>query len=413
MTRRVVITGLAAISPVGIGKEVFWQKLITGQSGITKITRFDVSEYPVQIAGEVKDFDPSLYMDKKETRRMDRFTQFAIAASQMAVADAGFNEENLPKNRTGVIIGSGIGGIETFEDSARVLQEKGPNRVSPFFVPMMIGNMAPGQVAINLGVTGPNATVVTACASGTTAIGDSFRRIQCGEADVIIAGGTEASITPLALAGFCALKALSTRNEEPQKASCPFDARRDGFVMGEGAGIVILESLESAQKRGAHIYAEVLGFGASADAHHITAPAPGGVGAAAAMRAAIASAGLKPEDIDYINAHGTSTDLNDKYETMAIKAVFGEHAKELAISSTKSMTGHLLGAAGGIETVATALAVENDLIPPTINYEVPDPECDLDYVPNVARKKTINYALSNSFGFGGQNASVLIGKYKA
>lgn len=413
MSKRVVITGLAAISPVGIGKEVFWQKLITGQSGITKITRFDVSDYPAQIAGEVKDFDPSLYMDKKETRRMDRFTQFAIAASQMAVADAGFNEENLPKNRTGVIIGSGIGGIETFEDSARVLHEKGPNRVSPFFVPMMIGNMAPGQVAINLGVTGPNATVVTACASGTTAIGDSFRRIQSGEADVIIAGGTEASITPLALAGFCALKALSTRNEEPQKASCPFDARRDGFVMGEGAGIVVLESLESAQKRGAHIYAEVLGFGATADAHHITAPAPGGVGAAAAMREAIASAGLKPEDIDYINAHGTSTDLNDKYETMAIKEVFKEHAKKLAISSTKSMTGHLLGAAGGIETVATALAVENDLIPPTINYKVPDPECDLDYVPNVARKKTINYALSNSFGFGGQNASVLIGKYKA
>jgi len=413
MTTRVVITGLAVISPVGIGKEVFWQKLTSGQSGITKITRFDVSEYPTQIAGEVKDFDPSLYMDKKETRRMDRFTQFAIAASQMAVADAGFNDDNLPKNRTGVIIGSGIGGIETFEDSARVLHEKGPNRVSPFFVPMMIGNMAPGQVAINLGVTGPNATVVTACASGTTAIGDSFRRIKCGEADVIITGGTEASITPLALAGFCALKALSTRNEEPEKASCPFDARRDGFVMGEGAGIVILESLESAQKRGAHIYAEVLGFGATADAHHITAPAPGGVGAAAAMREAIASAGLKPEDIDYINAHGTSTDLNDKYETMAIKAVFGEHAEKLAISSTKSMTGHLLGAAGGIETVATALAVENDLIPPTINYEVPDPECDLDYVPNVARKKIINYALSNSFGFGGQNASVLIGKYKA
>lgn len=413
MSSRVVITGLAVISPVGIGKEVFWQKIIAGESGIAEITRFNVDEYPTKIAGEVKDFDPSLYMDRKETRRMDRFTQFAIAASQMAVADAGFNKDTLPKERTGVIIGSGIGGIETFEDSARALHEKGPNRVSPFFVPMMIGNMAPGQVAINLGVTGPNVAIVTACASGTTAIGDSFRRIQCGEADVIITGGTEASITPLALAGFCSMKALSTRNEEPQKASCPFDARRDGFVMGEGAGIIILESLEHAQKRGAHIYAEVLGFGATADAHHITAPAPGGVGAAAAMREAIKSAGLKPEDIDYINAHGTSTDLNDKYETMALKAVFGEHAKKLAISSIKSMTGHLLGAAGGIEAIATALTVMNDLIPPTINYEVPDPECDLDYVPNVARKKEVRYALSNSFGFGGQNASVLIAKYKA
>jgi 3-oxoacyl-[acyl-carrier-protein] synthase II len=278
---------------------------------------------------------------------------------------------------------------------------------------MMIGNMAPGQVAISLGLNGPNATIVTACASGTTAIGDAFRRIKYNEADVIITGGIEASITPLALAGFCAMKALSTRNDEPQKASCPFDARRDGFVMGEGAGILILESLESAEKRGARIYAEVLGFGATADAHHMTAPAPGGIGAAAAMREAIATAGLKPEDIDYINAHGTSTELNDKYETMAVKNVFGDYAYKLAISSTKSMTGHLLGAAGGLEMIVTALAIQNSIIPPTINYEELDPECDLDYVPNKARERTVQYAMSNSFGFGGQNASVLIGKYGA
>ncbi|MDX9873022.1 MAG: beta-ketoacyl-ACP synthase II, partial [Clostridia bacterium] len=348
---------------------------------------------------------------KKEVRRMDRFTQFAVAGSIMALQDAGFTEENLPKDRTGVILGSGIGGIETLEESARVLHEKGPGRVSPFFVPMMIGNMAPGQVAISLGVTGPNVAVVTACASGTTAVGDAFRRIKYGEADVLITGGTEASITPLALAGFCSMRALSTRNDEPTKASSPFDAKRDGFVMGEGAGILVLESLDSALERGARIYAEVLGFGATADAHHITAPAPGGTGAAAAMREAVASAGLKPADIDYINAHGTSTDLNDKYETMAIKAVFGEHAYKLAVSSTKSMTGHLLGAAGGVELAATVLTMQNGLIPPTINYADKDPECDLDYVPNTARKQAVQYALSNSFGFGGQNASVLVGKY--
>lgn len=412
MSKRVVITGLAAISPVGIGVDKFWDSLINGRTGIGPLTRFPTDQYPTKIAGEVKDFDPSLYMDKKEAKRMDRFTQFAVAGAKMAALDAKLDLDQLEKDRVGVVLGSGIGGIETMEESCRVLTEKGPGRVSPFFVPMMIGNMAAGQVAIALGVTGPNITVVTACASGTNAIGDAFKLIQRGAAEVVISGGTEASITPLALAGFCAMRALSTNNEEPEKASRPFDAQRDGFVMGEGAGIVILESLEHAQKRGARIYAEVLGYGATADAHHITAPAPGGVGAARSMQEAINDAGLKPEDIDYINAHGTSTDMNDKYETMAIKAVFGEYASKVAISSTKSMTGHLLGAAGGIEVVAMTLAVVNDLVPPTINLEHPDPECDLDYVPNQARKMQVDYALSNSLGFGGHNATILIGKYK-
>jgi 3-oxoacyl-[acyl-carrier-protein] synthase II len=413
MTRRVVITGLAAISPLGTGVEKFWQGLLEGKSGIDLVTRFDVTEFPTKIAGEVKDFDPGLYMDKKEAKRMDRFTQFAVAGAKVALEDAKMDMEGLDKEKVGVILGSGIGGMETLEEQARILREKGPGRVSPFFVPMMIGNMAAGQVAIALGVTGPNITVVTACASATNAIGDAFKLIQRGGAEVVITGGTEASITPLAFAGFCSMKAMSTHNDEPQKASRPFDANRDGFVMGEGSGILILESLEHAQKRGARIYAEVLGYGTTADAHHITAPAPGGAGAAKAMAEAIRDAGIKPEDIDYINAHGTSTDLNDKYETMAIKQVFGEHAYKLAISSTKSMTGHLLGAAGGIEMVATALAVHNDIVPPTINYETPDPECDLDYVPNQARKMTVDYALSNSLGFGGHNATVVIGKFKA
>lgn len=412
MGKRIVITGLAAISPVGTGIDKFWDSLVNGRSGIGQVTRFPVDQYPTKIAGEVKDFDPALYIDKKEAKRMDRFTQYAVAGAKMAAEDAGMDPLRLAKDRVGVILGSGIGGIETMEESCRVLFEKGPGRISPFFVPMMISNMAAGQAAIALGVTGPNITVVTACASGTNAIGDAFKLIQRGAAEVVITGGTEASVTPLALAGFCSMKALSTNNEEPEKASRPFDAKRDGFVMGEGAGILVLEDLEHAQKRGARIYAEVLGYGATADAYHITAPAPDGKGAAGAMREAINDAGLKPEDVDYINAHGTSTDLNDKYETMAIKAVFGEHAPKLAISSTKSMTGHLLGAAGGIELVATALTVVNDLVPPTINLEHPDPECDLDFVPNKARRMQVDYALSNSFGFGGHNATLLIGKYK-
>lgn len=413
MSKRVVITGMAVISPVGNGLEIFWDSLLKGKSGIGSITRFDAAPFPTRFAGEVKEFDPSLYMDKKEAKRMDRFTQFAVAGAKMAIQDAGIDLEKLQKDRVGVVLGSGIGGMETLEDTARILHEKGPGRVSPFFVPMMIGNMAAGQVAITLGVTGPNITVVTACASATNAIGESYKMIERGATEVVITGGTEASITPLALAGFCSMKALSTNNDHPEKASRPFDAARDGFVMGEGAGIVILESLEHAQKRGARVYAEMLGYGSSSDAYHITAPAPGGLGMAQAMREALGDAGLKPEDIDYINAHGTSTDFNDKYETMAIKIVLGEHAKNVAISSTKSMTGHLLGATGGVELVATALAIKHDWVPPTINYENPDPECDLDYVPNKARQKVIRHAMSNSFGFGGQNATVLIGKYKA
>lgn len=412
MKNRVVITGLAAISPVGTGVEKFWQALISGQSGIGPITRFPCENFPVRIAGEVKDFEPTQYLDKKEARRMARFTQFAAAAALMAVEDAQLELEQVDKNKVGVILGSGIGGIDLMEETTLVLHEKGPNRVSPFFVPMMIGNMASGQVAISLGAKGPNTTVVTACASGTHAIGDAFRLIQRGDADIVISGGSEAAVTPLALAGFSSMKALSTNNEEPTKASRPFDAKRNGFVMGEGCGIVVLESLESAQKRGAKIYAEMLGYGATADAHHITAPAPGGEGAARAMALAIQDAGIKPEKLDYINAHGTSTEMNDKYETMAIKSVMGPNPTKLAISSTKSMTGHLLGAAGGIEAVATALAIANDLVPPTINLENPDPECDLDYVPNKARQMTVNYALSNSLGFGGHNASILLGKFK-
>lgn len=412
MSKRVVITGMAAISPVGTGLTQFWDALINGQSGIGPITRFPCDNFPTKIAGEVKDFEPTQYIDKKETRRMARFTQFAVSAAKMAVEDAALDFEQVDKERVGVILGSGIGGIDLMEETTLVLHEKGPNRVSPFFVPMMIGNMAAGQIGISLGVTGPNFTVVTACASGTNAIGDAFKLIQRGGADIVISGGTEAAITPLAIAGFCSMKALSTRNSEPTKASRPFDADRDGFVMGEGCGIVILESLEHAQKRGARIYAEILGYGATGDAHHITAPAPGGVGAAKAMQIAIEDAGLTVEDINYINAHGTSTEINDKYETMAIKSVFGQHAAKLAISSIKSMTGHLLGAAGGIEAIATALAITNDIVPPTINLENPAPECDLDYVPNQARKMTVNYAISNSLGFGGHNASILLGKYQ-
>ncbi len=413
MKNRVVITGLSAITPLGTGVEKYWQGLLEGKSGIDTIKSFDVSNFATQIAGEVKDFDAKDYLDRKEARRMDRFTQFAVAGSTMAVEDAGLKLDTIDKTRMGVVLGTGVGGMDTLEDTARLLHEKGPNRVSPFFVPMMIANMAAGQAAIALGAQGPNTTVVTACASATNAIGDAFKVIQRGDADIMVTGGTEAAIVPLALAGFCSMRALSTRNDDPQKASRPFDKERDGFVMGEGAGLLVLENLEHALKRGAKIYAEVLGHGATADAHHITAPAPGGVGAARAIRDAINDAGLRPEDIDYINAHGTSTELNDKYETMAIKEVFADHAKKLAISSTKSMTGHLLGAAGGIEMVAAALSVQNDIVPPTINYENPDPECDLDYVPNKAKNMTVRYAMSNSFGFGGQNATVLIGKYEA
>lgn len=412
MKKRVVVTGIGAITPIGIGKEEYWQSLLAGKSGIDRITRFDASNYPTQIAGEVKNFDPALYMDKKEAKRMDRFTQFAIAATKMAFDDAAINLETEDHSRIGTLIGTGIGGMDTLHDQYGVLFEKGPGRISPFFVPMMIANMAAGQTSIAFGLQGPCACVVTACATGTNAIGDAFKIIQRGDADVMVAGGTEAAVSPAATAGFSAMKAMSTRNDEPQKASRPFDKDRDGFVMGEGAGIVVLESLEHALARGAKIYAEVVGYGFNADAYHMTAPAPEGAQAAACMAMALKDAGMEPSEIDYINAHGTSTPLNDKNETLAVKALFKEHAHTVSISSTKSMTGHLLGAAGAIELIAIALATYTDQIPPTINYETPDPELDLDYTPNQAKAKTVRAALSNSFGFGGHNATILVKKFK-
>lgn len=412
MKHRVVITGIGAITPIGIGKENFWNALIEGKSGIDNITRFDASEYTTQIAGEVRNFDPTEYIDKKESKRMDRSTQFAVAATKMAFSDSKIDLESEDKDRIGVIIGTGIGGIETLHSQYINLFEKGPNRVSPFFIPMMIGNMAAGQTSIVFGLKGPSSCVVTACATGTNAIGDAFRIIQYGEADVMVAGGTEACISPAAVAGFCSMKAMSVNhNDNPAVASRPFEKDRSGFIMGEGAGIVILESLDRALARGAHIYAEVIGYGSNSDAYHITAPAPGGMQAAKCMKRALDDAGISPEEIDYINAHGTSTPMNDKNETMAIKDLFGDHAYKLAVSSIKSMTGHLLGAAGGVECIATALTIENSEIPPTINYEHPDPELDLDYVPNKSRKGEITAALSNSFGFGGHNASILLRKF--
>lgn len=412
MKKRVVVTGMGAITPVGIGKDAYWQALIAGKSGIGPITRFDASEYSTQIAGEVNDFDPSLYIDKKEAKRMDRFTQFAVAASKMALEDSAIDLEKTDRTRVGTMIGAGIGGMDTLNDQFRTLFDKGPNRISPFFVPMMIGNMAAGQTSISFGLQGPCSCIVTACASGTNAIGDAFKIIERGDADVMLAGGTEAAISPIAMAGFCSMKAMSTRNDEPLKASRPFDKDRDGFVMGEGSGILVLESLEHALARGAKIYAEISGYGTNADAYHITAVAPGGVQAARCMEMAINDAGIAPQDVDYINAHGTSTGLNDKNETLAIKSLFGDHAMKLAVSSTKSMTGHLLGAAGGIEAIASVLAITESMVPPTINYETPDEEMDLDYVPNTARQREVNVALSNSFGFGGHNATVLFRKYQ-
>ena len=412
MKKRVVITGIGAITPVGNTAEAFWQALLAGQSGIGMITRFDASVFDAKIAGEVKGFEPTEFIDKKEARRMDRFTQFAIAASKMALEDSGMELEKEDRSRIGVFVGSGIGGMDTLHDQYKNLFEKGPNRVSPFFIPMMIANMAAGQVSIAFGLQGPSSCVVTACATGTNCIGDAMKVIQRGDADVMVAGGTEAAISPAGMAGFCSMKALSTRNESPEQASRPFEKDRDGFVMGEGSGIVILESLEHALARGAKIYAELAGYGTNADAYHVTAPAPEGAQAARCMELAIKDAGLTVADVDYINAHGTSTPLNEKNETLGIKALFGDHAKNIAVSSIKSMTGHLLGAAGGIECVATALTVANDMMPPTINYDTPDPELDLDYVPNQARAKVVRVALSNSFGFGGHNATLLIKKFE-
>jgi 3-oxoacyl-[acyl-carrier-protein] synthase II len=411
MRNRVVVTGVGAVTPLGNNVKAFWEGLLTGKSGVGLITAFDTTEFPVKIAAEVKDFNPEEYIDKKEVKRTDRFVQFAIAAAKMAVEDAKLDITEENAENVGVYIGSGIGGIATWEEQHRILMEKGPRRVSPFFVPMMIANMASGQVSIALGAKGPNSAAVTACASATHSIGDAFKIIERGIADVMITGGAEAGIRPIALAGFSNAKALSTRNDEPQKASRPFDKDRDGFVMGEGAGVLVLESLEHAKKRGATILAEIIGYGMSADAYHVTQPAPGGEGAARAMIAALKDAEVKPEEVDYINAHGTSTEYNDKFETLAIKQALGEHAYKVAVSSTKSMTGHLLGAAGGVEAVACVLSIRDSVVPPTINYETPDPECDLDYVPNEARKMDVNVAMSNSLGFGGHNATIVFKKY--
>jgi beta-ketoacyl-acyl-carrier-protein synthase II len=409
--KRVVVTGLGAVTPIGNDVDTAWKNAVAGVSGIGPLTRLNPDEYSAKVAAEVKDFQPENYFDKREARKMDRFTQYALAASLMAVKDANLEitEEIAP--RVGVWIGSGIGGMETFESQYETFLEKGYRRVSPFFVPMMIPDMAAGQVSIALGAKGINSCTVTACATGTNSIGDAFKVIQRGDADVMVTGGTEAPITKMSVAGFCANKALST-NPDPKTACRPFDQNRDGFIIGEGAGILVLEELEHALARGAKIYAEIVGYGATGDAHHITAPAPGGEGGVRAMRQAIHDAGLQPSDIDYINAHGTSTEYNDKYETMAIKEVFGDHAYKVAISSTKSMTGHLLGAAGGVEAIFSVKAIESGIIPPTINYETPDPECDLDYVPNQARKQEVKAVLSNSLGFGGHNATIIFKKYE-
>jgi 3-oxoacyl-[acyl-carrier-protein] synthase II len=412
MTRRVVVSGIGLITPVGNNLEETWKAIVSGESGIGDITRFDVSDYSARFGAEVKDFDPEKYLVKKDIRRMDLFLQYAVAASSMAVEDSGIKSDGIDSERFGVIIGSGIGGISTVEQQHSRLLEGGPGRISPFFVPMMISNIASGQVSMRFGAKGPNYSTVSACASGLHAIGDAFRWIKYGDADVIIAGGAEAAITPMALGGFCSMKALSTRNDDPAHACRPFDKNRDGFVLGEGAGIVILEEMNHALKRGAKIVAEIVGYGMTADAYHITAPSPEGEGAVRAMRMSLKEGNIAPEKVDYINAHGTSTELNDKYETIAIKTVFDKYAYDLMISSSKSMTGHLLGAAGGIELAITALAIQNGCAPPTINYETPDPECDLDYVPNKARDADIEYAITNSFGFGGQNACLALKKYK-
>lgn len=409
---RVVVTGLGAVTPIGIGAENYWRALIAGVSGVGPITHFDASDYPTRIAAEVKDFRPEDWIDRKEARRMDRFAQFSVAAARLAVADAGLTFAGEDMTRVGVWIGSGIGGLITLEDQHRVLLEKGPDRISPFFIPMLIANMAAGQVSIAFGAKGPCGGPVTACATATNAIGDAFRMVQRGEVDIALTGGSDATITPLGIAGFCAAKAMSTNNDDPQRASRPFDLNRDGFVMGEGAGVLVLEALPHARARGARIYAELVGFGATSDAYHVVQPAPDGDGAARAMQLALADGGLAPTDIDYINAHGTSTPLNDKLETLAIKRVFGEHARRLAVSSTKSETGHLLGASGAVELIACALAIAHGVVPPTINYETPDPECDLDYVPNQARQMEVRAALSNSLGFGGHNACLALRRYE-
>ncbi|MEA2571561.1 MAG: 3-oxoacyl-[acyl-carrier-protein] synthase [Acidobacteriota bacterium] len=411
--RRVVVTGIGIISPLGIGNEPSWQGLIEGRSGIDTITKFDASAFACRIAGEVRGFEPEKWIEKKEVKKSDTFIQYAIAASQMAVDDAGIDTTSLDSDRLGVIIGSGIGGLPLIEEMHQKLLERGPSRISPFFIPGLIVNLAAGQVSIRFHARGPSSAPATACATGSHAIGDAFKVIQRDEADVMFAGGSEAVVTPLAIGGFAAMRALSTRNDDPQHASRPWDLNRDGFVMGEGAGILLLEEREHAIRRGAKIYCELTGYGMSSDAYHITSPAEDGSGMMRVMQRAMKDAGLQPTDIDYINAHGTSTPVGDKTETIAIKRTFGDHAYKLAVSSTKSMTGHLLGAAGGLESAVAALVVKHGIIPPTINYETPDPECDLDYVPNTARTQKVRHVLSNSFGFGGTNATLIFSAHEA
>ena len=408
--RRVVITGVGSVTSLGIGAEVLWKACLTGCSGVSLVSSFDTTGYTTKIAAEIKDWDPSPFMDKKDVKRMDRFVQFSVGAARMALEDSGLKITEENRDRVGVYIGSGIGGLGTLEAQHTILVEKGPTRVSPITIPGIICNMGAGMVSMLMDARGPISCTVTACATGNNSIGDAYHVIKRGDADAMFAGGTEACVTPLAMAGFCQARSFSTRNDDPAGASRPFDLNRDGFVLGEGAGVLMLESLESAQARGAKIYAEVAGYGLSADAFHITAPAPHGEGASRSMAMALKNAGLKPEDVDYINAHGTSTGLNDKCETAAIKTIFGESAYTVAISSTKSMTGHLVGAAGAVEAVICALAIRDGIAPPSINYETQDPECDLDYTPNVAKKLDINVAMSNSFGFGGHNATVIIKK---
>ena len=411
-SKRAVITGLSLLTPLGIGVEKNWRRLLEGESGISHITSFDASAFSSQIGGEVRDFNPEEYIDKREARRMDRFAQFSVAAAKMAIADAGLDMEKLKPEEVAVIMGSGIGGIATWEEQHRIFLEKGPSRVSPFFIPMLISDMAAAHIAIAFKAMGANYATVSACASGANAIGEALRLIREQRAKVVIAGGSEACLTPLALAGFCSMRALSTRNDEPEKASRPFDAKRDGFVLSEGAGVVIVEEMEFAKKRGARIYAELLGYGLSCDAYHITAPEPNGKGAVLAMEFALKDAGISKEEVDYINAHGTSTQLNDATETLAIKQVFGQRAYEIPISSTKSMIGHLLGAAGAVEFIVCLLSIRDNIIHPTINYEYPDPDCDLDYVPNKAREKKVDVTMSNSFGFGGHNVTLIAKRFE-
>ena len=409
--RRVVVTGVGAVSPIGIGNAANWDALVNGRSGLGLITRFDVSDMPVKVAGEVKGFNPEEYIDKKEIKKMDLFIQYALGAAHFAMEDSGLTITEENAERVGVLVGAGLGGLPTIEKYHSALLEGGYKKISPFFIPMLIINLAPGHISIKYGAKGPNISSVSACATATHSIGDAYHIIARGDADAMIAGGTESTVTPLGIGGFAAMKALcDSRNDSPETASRPFDKTRDGFVMGEGAGILVLEEYEAAKKRGAKIYAEIAGYGLTGDAYHLTAPAPGGEGAARCMNMALKNAGVSPEQVVYINAHGTSTPMNDLYETMAIKTVFGDHARKVNISSTKSMTGHLLGAAGGVEAVFTCMAMDKGVIPPTINFEEPDPECDLDYTPNTARESRIEYAMSNNFGFGGTNASLLFKK---